>query len=68
MATAWALAREKADIITFSPGITKEDKEKLGHTHAPSIEWAIEEAFRRQGGGARVTVLPHSPDTLPILA
>ncbi|GHV46691.1 hypothetical protein FACS1894204_08820 [Synergistales bacterium] len=66
LATAWAIAREKADIITFSPGITKEDKEKLGHTHAPSIVWAIEEAFRRQGENARVTVLPHSPDTLPL--
>ncbi|GHS98448.1 hypothetical protein AGMMS50276_20270 [Synergistales bacterium] len=66
LATAWALAREKADIITFSPGITKEDKEKLGHTHAISIDWAIEEAFRRQGKNARVTVLPHSPDTLPL--
>ena len=50
--------REKAGVITYSPGIPKEDKALLGHTHAPSIQWALEEAFRRQGSSARVAV-PH---------
>ncbi|MBP1740591.1 MAG: hypothetical protein H6Q48_2884, partial [Deltaproteobacteria bacterium] len=29
-------------------------------------EWAIEEALRRQGHSARLTVLTHSPELLPI--
>ncbi len=66
LAVAWALVREKASVITFSPGIPAEHKAKLGHTHAPSIEWALAEAFRRQGRQARVTVLTHAPDLLPI--
>ena len=68
LATAWAMVREKANIITFSPGIPREDKEKLGHTHAPSIAWALSEALRRQGQDARITVLTHAPDTLPLKA
>ncbi len=63
---AWAKVREKASIITYSPGIPPEDKACLGHTHAPSIEWALEEALRRQGPKARITVLTHAPDMLPI--
>ncbi len=66
LATAWAMVREKADVITFSPGIPEEDKLKLGHTHAPDIQWALEEAFRRQGPSARVAVLTHAPDMLPV--
>ncbi|MFO7707166.1 MAG: nickel-dependent lactate racemase [Desulfobacterales bacterium] len=66
LAVAWALVREKASVITFSPGIPPEHKAKLGHTHAPSLQWAVEEALRRQGAGARVAVLTHAPDLLPI--
>ena len=66
LAVAWAMVREKASVITFSPGIPPEHKAKLGHTHAPSIEWAIEEALRRQRHSARLTVLTHSPELLPI--
>jgi nickel-dependent lactate racemase len=66
LAAAWAMVREKADVIMYSPGIPPEEKAKLGHTHAPTIEWALEEAFRRQGRQARVTVLTHAPEMLPI--
>lgn len=66
LAAAWAMVREKADVITFSPGISEADKLKLGHTHAPDIHWALDEAFRRQGREARVAVLTHAPDMLPI--
>jgi nickel-dependent lactate racemase len=68
LATAWAIVREKANIITFSPGISREDKNKLGHAHAPSIAWALSEALRLQGPDARITVLTHAPDTLPLKA
>jgi hypothetical protein len=66
LASAWAMVREKAGVITYSPGIPEEDKAQLGHTHAPSLKWALEEAFRRQGSSARVVVLTHAPDMLPI--
>jgi nickel-dependent lactate racemase len=67
LAVAWALVREKASVITFSPGIPPEHKAKLGHTHAPGIEWALAEAFRRQGSRARVAVLTHAPELLPVI-
>ncbi len=68
LATAWAMVREKASVITFSPGIPAADKARLGHTHVDSIDAAIAEALRRQGPDARLTVLTHAPDMLPIPA
>jgi len=66
LAVAWAMVREKASVITFSPGIPPKNKARLGHTHAPNIEWAIKEALRRQGPSARLTVLTHAPELLPV--
>ena len=66
LAVAWAFVREKASVITFSPGIPSEHKQKLGHTHAPSMQWAVDEALRRHGPHARVAVLTHAPDLLPL--
>jgi nickel-dependent lactate racemase len=66
LAIAWAMAREHAPIISYSPGISPEEKAALGHTHAPTLEWAVEEALRRQGPNARLTVLTHAPELLPI--
>jgi len=68
LAVAWALVREKATVITYSPGIPAEHKAKLGHIHAPSVDWALERAFQLQGPKARVTVLTHAADMLPIRA
>jgi len=66
LAIAWAMVRERASVINYSPGITSEEKAKLGHTHAPTLAWAVEEALRRQGPNARLTVLTHAPELLPI--
>lgn len=66
LAIAWAMVREKVSVITYSPGIPAEDKKRLGHTHAPTIEWAVAEALRRQGADARMTVLTHAPEMLPV--
>jgi len=68
LAVAWALVREKATVITYSPGIPPEHKEKLGHIHAASIDAALERAFHLLGPQARVTVLTHAADMLPIKA
>lgn len=66
LATAWAMVREKANIITYSTGLSDEEVTALGHTRAESLEWALAEAFKRQGPKARVSVLTHAPDMLPI--
>jgi nickel-dependent lactate racemase len=68
LAIAWAHVREKASVITYSPGIPADHKAKLGHTHAPSLQWAVDEALKRQGKNARVAVLTHAPDLLPLRA
>lgn len=68
LATAWAMAREKASIILYSPGIPPADKTRLGHTHAATVSDAIDEAMRRQGHASRMTILTHAPDMLPIPA
>ncbi len=66
LAVAWAMVREKAEVIMVSPGISPEDKRRLGHTHAPDVPAALEMAFECQGPAARVTVLTHAPDLLPV--
>ena len=66
LAIAWAMVREKASVITFSPGIPPADKTRLGHTHAETLPDALDEAFKRQGPAARLSVLTHAPDMLPI--
>ncbi|MCF8106092.1 MAG: nickel-dependent lactate racemase [Desulfohalobiaceae bacterium] len=66
LAVAWAMVREKASVIMYSPGISARDKARLGHTHAPSLDWAIQKALERQGPKARISVLTHAPDMLPI--
>jgi nickel-dependent lactate racemase len=68
LATAWAMVREKADIITWSTGLSAADLEALGHVRAESLKWAVAEALRRQGPEARISVLTHAPDTLPVKA
>ncbi|MEN8188202.1 MAG: nickel-dependent lactate racemase, partial [Thermodesulfobacteriota bacterium] len=66
LAVAWAMVREHAEIITVSDGLSHEDKIKLGHKHAPDIAAALNLGFELQGTGARVSVLTHAPDMLPI--
>ncbi|UQZ88594.1 hypothetical protein C4J81_04990 [Deltaproteobacteria bacterium Smac51] len=68
LATAWAMVREKASVITYSTGLSDEEITALGHTRAESLNWAVEEALRRQGGEAKISVLTHAPDMLPIWA
>jgi nickel-dependent lactate racemase len=68
LAVAWAKVREKDSVIMVSPGISAEEKTKLGFTHAENIESALREAFNKQGSHARVAVLTHAPEMLPIKA
>ena len=68
LAIAWAQVREKANIITYSPGLSEAEKQALGHTSAPNLDAAIAMALADQGKDAVISVLTHAPDMLPIKA
>jgi len=48
---------EHASVICYSQGLTEEDKQALGFTHAPTVEEAVQMALKRHGDRARVGVL-----------
>ena len=68
LAIAWAQVREKARVITYSPGLSLAEKRALGHESAPSLEEAIAMALADQGPDAVISVLTHAPDMLPVRA
>ena len=67
LALAWAKVRRNAAISLVSGGIRVEEARALGFTPYTSIDEALAAAFRRHGPDAKVTVLTHAPDSLPIL-
>ena len=40
---------------------------KLGFTHFETIQDALDAALRKKGDRARITVLTHAPDMLPVI-
>lgn len=58
---------DRVDCILVSPGITREDAERLGFRHAATAVDALAMAFERQGGGAAVAVLRHGGRILPLV-
>ncbi len=67
LALAWAKMRQRARISLVSDGISDEETHALGFAPFASLEDALAEALRRHGPEARVTVLTHAPEILPIL-
>ncbi|OIQ55582.1 nickel-dependent lactate racemase [Neomoorella thermoacetica] len=67
LALAWAKVRQHAEVCLVSDGINAEVAAKLGFKHADTIEEALEMTWARLGKEARVTVLTHGADTLPLL-
>ncbi len=67
LALAWAKMRERARISLVSDGINAGDSGALGFTKHSSVEDALAEALKRHGSDARVTVMTHAPEMLPIL-
>jgi len=63
-----ARCRELAWVTVVSHWLTKEEVSVLGLNHAESIEDAVEQALKRQGEDAAITVLTHGGETLPVLA
>ncbi len=65
--TAWVV-KERATGIMVSPGIAPDDQRKIGFTPAGTPQEALEQAFRLVGDGARVAVLKHGAEILPLPA
>ncbi len=67
LAIAWAQVKERETVFIVSDGIDRGAADKLGFAWFPDLQSAFDEALRRKGGGAAVTVLTHAPDMLPVV-
>ncbi|MGE5572734.1 MAG: nickel-dependent lactate racemase [Bacteroidota bacterium] len=66
LAIAWGHVRRRARVLVVSQGIPHSDTRKLGFMPHESLEGALKVAFRLVGVRARVSVLTHAGDTLPL--
>jgi nickel-dependent lactate racemase len=67
LAIAWAQVKEREAVYFVSSGIAAAEAEKLGFRPFASVQAALEAALAAKGPGARVTVLTHAPDMLPVI-
>lgn len=67
LAIAWAQVKERESVYIVSDGIPKDHAKKLGFVPFDSVQEALNAAMQQQGSAARVTVLTHAPDMLPII-
>jgi lactate racemase len=58
---------DRADCVMVSPGVTREETERLGFRYAATANEALGMAFERQGDGATVAVLRHGGHVLPLI-
>jgi len=59
--------KERAKGILVSPGISKEETERLGFIHARDPQEALEIAFSLTGRDAKVAVLQRGGEILPVI-
>jgi lactate racemase len=62
-----AQVMDRTDCILVSPGVTREQTERLGFRYATSTQEALEMAFLQQGNSAMVAVLRHGGHILPLI-
>ena len=67
LAIGWAQVKERESVYMVSSGVCDEDARKLGFTPFESIPAALAAALSVKGAEARVTVLTHAPDMLPVI-
>lgn len=67
LAIAWAQVKERENVFIVSQGISPEIAKKLGFTHFSTVQAALNAALAKHGNKARVTVLTHAPDMLPMI-
>ncbi|HZB44489.1 MAG TPA: nickel-dependent lactate racemase [Pyrinomonadaceae bacterium] len=58
---------DRTDCIMVSPGVRREEAERLGFRHAETAQDALEMAFEQQGREAKVAVLRHGGHILPLI-
>lgn len=63
--TAWVV-RERAHGIMVSPGIPPDERKAIGFEPASTAQEALGMAFKRCGAAARVVVLQHGGEILPL--
>ncbi len=66
LALAWAKVRERAGVSLVSDGITPEETRALGFTPYATVDAALSAALEKHGPDAKILVLTHAPDTLPL--
>ena len=67
LAIAWAQVRERETVYIVSDGICAEEAAKLGFRHFKTAQSALDAALAEKGAEARITVLTHAPDMLPVI-
>lgn len=58
---------DQADCIMVSPGVRRDEAERLGFRYAQTAQEALDMAFERQGKAATVAVLRHGGHILPLV-
>ena len=54
------------DTYVVSDGLTPEEKKSMSLIHADSVQEALEMALRKHGEGARIGIIHHGGDVLPV--
>ena len=54
------------DTYAISDGLTQEEKESMGLIHVDSVQEALEEALKKHGERARIGIIHHGGDVLPV--
>ena len=67
LAIGWAQVKERESVYMVSSGIADEAARRLGFTPFPTIQAALDAALERTGPAARIAVLTHAPDMLPVI-
>ncbi len=67
LAIAWAQVKERETVYFVSSGIGTADAAKLGFKPFASVQAALDAALAAKGREAKVTVLTHAPDMLPVV-
>jgi len=67
LAIGWAQVKERESVYMVSSGICAEDAKKLGFTPFSSVQDALTAALSVKGREARIVVLTHAPDMLPVI-
>lgn len=59
--------KEKAECILISEGIDEKTARNIGFNYASTFNEALKKALAKHGSKAKITVMRHTPDLLPIV-